>query len=100
VLAGVPAETVAGRFHAATISLIVELAVRAREELSLHTVAMSGGVFQNATLLAGACTALRQVGFSVLRHRIVPPNDGGIALGQLAVAAARSSETRGGTPCV
>ncbi|MDQ1720100.1 MAG: hydrogenase maturation protein HypF [Pseudonocardiales bacterium] len=100
VLAGVPAETIAGRFHAATISLIVELAVRAREELNLNTVAMSGGVFQNATLLAGACTALRQVGFSVLRHRIVPPNDGGIALGQLAVAAARSSETRGGTSCV
>jgi hydrogenase maturation protein HypF len=50
-----------------------------------HTVALSGGVFQNALLLRLVSRALRQNGFGVITHRVVPPNDGGIALGQLLV---------------
>jgi len=49
------------------------------------TVALSGGVFQNALLLRLALRGLRDKGFDVITHRSVPPNDGGIALGQLMV---------------
>jgi len=82
-LLGVPAALIGARFHAGVIALIVDLALRARESRRLDTVALSGGVFQNALILGGACTALRGRGFRVLRHTRVPPNDGGLALGQL-----------------
>jgi hydrogenase maturation protein HypF len=88
VRAGVDPGVAGARFHAAVVALLVELARRARAELCLDTVALTGGVFQNALLLAAACRALRAGGFTVLRHRRVPPGDGGLALGQLAVAAA------------
>ncbi len=82
-LAGVRPGVIGARFHMAVIGLIVALAVRARAAHDLHTVALSGGVFQNALLLGGACPALRRQGFTVLRHRRGPTNDGGLALGQL-----------------
>jgi hydrogenase maturation protein HypF len=55
----------------------------------LDTVALSGGVFQNALLLGGLCDRLESDGFGVLTHSRVPPNDAGISLGQVAVAMAR-----------
>ena len=88
--AGVAVEVAGARFHAAVVALVVELARRIREEQDLATVALSGGVFANALLLSGATRALRADGFTVLRHRRVPPNDGGLALGQLVVSAAGS----------
>ena len=54
-------------------------------------VALSGGVFQNVLLTTIVVPALERRGFEVFRHRKVPPNDGGIALGQLAVAGGRLS---------
>jgi hydrogenase maturation protein HypF len=51
-------------------------------------VVLSGGVFQSALLTREASARLRGEGFRVYRHRLVPPNDGGLSLGQLAVAAA------------
>ncbi|MFE6821798.1 carbamoyltransferase HypF [Streptomyces sp. NPDC057690] len=85
--AGVGPALVAARFHRAVTGLVHRICVRARERHGLDTVALTGGVFAN-TLLSSACrAALREDGFTVLRHRLVPPGDGGLALGQLMVAA-------------
>jgi hydrogenase maturation protein HypF len=85
--AGVP--SIAARFHNAVAGLVVSGAVRLRETTGLTTVALSGGVFQNLLLLERAVAGLEAEGFGVLVHHRVPPNDGGISLGQAAIASAR-----------
>jgi hydrogenase maturation protein HypF len=75
---------VGARFHAALVEAIVAIARRT----GVARVALSGGCFQNRLLLEGASERLEAAGFTVLLHRQVPPNDGGIALGQVLVAAA------------
>ncbi|MDJ0385077.1 carbamoyltransferase HypF [Streptomyces sp. G-G2] len=88
VLGGVRPSVIAARFHTALAALVGSLCARARDRHGLDTVALTGGVFAN-TLLSTACArVLRADGFTVLRHHLVPPNDGGLALGQLMVAAA------------
>jgi hydrogenase maturation protein HypF len=84
----VPKGVIGARFHHAVVALVVDLAVAARDGGAGDTVALTGGVFQNALLLSGARKALKAEGFTVLCHRQVPPNDGGLALGQVLVAAA------------
>ncbi len=86
VRGGVRAGVIGARFHHAVADLIVDLA-GANDALS-RTVALSGGVFQNALLLRLVVAGLRAKGFDVITHRRVPPNDGGIALGQLLVGNA------------
>jgi hydrogenase maturation protein HypF len=81
--ADVPAGLIGARFHHAVAGLIVDIAEAERD--ASQTVALSGGVFQNALLLRLALKGLRNKGFEVITHRRVPPNDGGIALGQLLV---------------
>lgn len=88
VRAGVDTGVVAARFHAAVAELTVQTAVAARTETGLDTVVLGGGVFQNALLLSSARRQLTAAGFTVLAPRRLPPNDGGIALGQLLVASA------------
>jgi hydrogenase maturation protein HypF len=66
-----------------------------RAETGLDAVVLSGGVFLNALLTAEAAARLEGEGFRVYRHRQVPPNDGGLCLGQLAVAAAHQRSEGG-----
>jgi hydrogenase maturation protein HypF len=88
VRAGVPAGVIGARFHRGVADLVAALAVLARDQGGGGTVALTGGVFQNALLLSSARRELRAAGFTVLCHRNVPPNDGGLALGQVVAAAA------------
>lgn len=78
--------SIAARFHTTLVALIAEVCRRMRTELSLNRVCLSGGCFQNARLLQGCMRALREDGFEVFFQREVPANDGGISLGQAAVA--------------
>ncbi|MGH3327834.1 MAG: carbamoyltransferase HypF [Streptomycetales bacterium] len=87
--AGVGSATIAARFHRGVAAAIVAGCERIRDEEGLAQVALSGGVFQNQLLLHLAVEGLEQRGFRVLVHHRVPPNDGGVSLGQVAVAAAR-----------
>lgn len=80
---GVPPGVIGARFHHAVAALIVDLAARERDASQL--VALSGGVFQNALLLHLTLKGLRANGIQAITHRAVPPNDGGVALGQLMV---------------
>ncbi|MEX0659289.1 MAG: carbamoyltransferase HypF [Egibacteraceae bacterium] len=87
---GTDVGVLAARFHNSLAAAVVETCVVLRDRTGLSTVALSGGVWQNLRLLGTAVDLLEQRGFTVLRHRQVPPNDGGISLGQAAVAAASS----------
>lgn len=87
--AGRPHAAMAAAFYTALVRLIVQVSLALRAETGLARVGLSGGVFQSRLLLAGAVGALRRQGFDVLLHRFAPPNDGGIALGQVAAAVAR-----------
>jgi len=89
---GVAANTMALRFHRGLTRALVEateqIALRARKKARLDTVALSGGSFQNRILFESVAASLRGAGFVVLAHAEVPANDGGLALGQAAIAAA------------
>lgn len=89
--ADVPVPVIAARFHNGVAALVVDAASRIRERTGLGVVALSGGVFQNMLLLERTASGLADAGFDVLTHHRVPPNDGGISLGQAAVATARQS---------
>jgi hydrogenase maturation protein HypF len=84
-----PAPVVAARFHNTLAAAILEMCLRMRRESGIGRVCLSGGTFQNMRLLGLAARALRAAGFELFLHRRVPPNDGGIALGQAAIAAER-----------
>jgi hydrogenase maturation protein HypF len=88
-LAGVATTIIAGRFHNSLVRLLVDACDLVREQTGINLVALSGGVMQNALLFTRLHRALADRGFEVLSHTLAPPNDGGISLGQVAVAAAR-----------
>ena len=91
---GVPAPVIAARFHHGVAALIEAGCLAMRDRYGLGAVALSGGVFQNLLLLHATVSRLQARGFRVLLHSRVPCNDGGISLGQAAVAAVLA----GGTP--
>lgn len=85
VLNGESLERLASRFHVTLVKLFVDIAHQARADTGLNTVALSGGVFQNQVLVEALLPALTKARFTVLTHRAVPPNDGGLALGQALI---------------
>jgi hydrogenase maturation protein HypF len=82
-----PAAEIAARFHCAVATLVERLALQAREQTGIEVVALGGGVFANSLLLSTSLRLLESQGFTVLRPRLLPPNDGGIALGQILVGS-------------
>ena len=88
-LNGVPVPVISGRFHNTLTQLFAALCHEIRSDTGLDRVVMSGGVFQNATLLTGLSAALAKMGFKVYSQKLVPANDGGISLGQAVAAAAK-----------
>lgn len=86
--AGAHPRRIASRFHATLVELAASVCSRLRERTGLDLVALGGGVFNNALLAERIPARLSQDGFRCLLPRQVPPNDGGLSLGQLAIAAA------------
>jgi hydrogenase maturation protein HypF len=91
---GRDAAVIARRFHATVADIVARACSRLREQTGLGVVALSGGVFQNALLTEGVVDRLEGDGFRVYRHRRVPPGDGGLSLGQLAIAAVQDHRPR------
>ena len=86
VLANKPRGWIAAVFHNTISAIVIEMCRRLRTAEGIRNVCLTGGTFQNLYLLEHAVTALRSDGFEVFLHSKVPPNDGGIALGQAVIA--------------
>lgn len=88
IRADVGTARISARFHHSLIAAVALTARRIAASLGIRRIALSGGVFQNRLLLEGVHRHLTRNGFEVLCHRRTPTNDGGIAFGQAAIAAA------------
>ena len=91
---GTAGGVISRRFHTTIVELIASVCDYIRKSMRVDAVVLSGGVFMNALLSAEANTRLNDDGFRVYRHRLVPCNDGGLSLGQLAIAAALAEGAR------
>jgi hydrogenase maturation protein HypF len=89
---GVPKESISSKFHIGLAELIVDISDLLRAETRINKVCLSGGVFQNIILRTEATKRLREKDFGVYNHEKIPPNDGGISAGQVAVAMKRLKE--------
>jgi hydrogenase maturation protein HypF len=88
-LSGAPASLIAARFHNGVATMVLEVCQAIKQNTGCQLVALSGGVWQNVTLVAKTLRLLQLDGFIVYTHHQVPPNDGGLALGQAIIAAHR-----------
>jgi len=89
LIRGFPRSFISGKFHRTIARLVVETCRRIRLESGLDRAVLSGGVFQNTLLLEWVFHGLKQAGFEVYTHHLVPTNDGGISLGQAVIAHMR-----------
>jgi hydrogenase maturation protein HypF len=96
VRAGIEVGRIAARFHYGLAAAVVRAVQSVAAKTGLGTAALSGGVFQNVVLLERVVAGLEAAGLRVLVHSRVPPNDGGISLGQAAIAAARDRAAANG----
>jgi len=87
VVQHVTKRVIARRFHSTLVAMISAACDRIREQTHLDAVVLSGGCFMNALMTKGTCARLMASGFRVYRNHLVPPGDGGLSLGQLAIAA-------------
>ena len=94
VKAARPTCEISAVFHVTVAEIVFQMCEQMRKETSLNVVALSGGCFQNRSLLRRTVGPLRERGFRVLMHRRVPCNDGGLSLGQAVVACHRAREDR------
>jgi hydrogenase maturation protein HypF len=90
---GVAPAEISARFHQAVAELVRDLASSVRADTGLNVVVLGGGVFQNVRLLQATGRLLEDAGFAVLRPSLLPANDGGIALGQIMIAASLQEGT-------
>ncbi len=95
----IPVPIMAARFHKGLANTLVLMALRLCEKHDIETVALSGGVFQNSTLLELVITGLETNKLKVLTHSQIPANDGGIAVGQAVIGAANSILQDGRQSC-
>lgn len=86
---GLAIPLIAWRFHLSIARMLTEMCLQIRQQSGLNVVALSGGVFQNRLLLEMLIKFLAEQTFQISINQRVPPNDGGISLGQAAIAAAR-----------
>ncbi len=86
---------ISARFHNGASKMVVEVCEQLRERTGINQVTVSGGVFQNFWLLSRIKSWLEEQGFKVYAHRLVPPNDGGICLGQAAIGLRRIKDVLG-----
>lgn len=89
VLAGIPTSKISARFHNGLAEAVRETVQKISRDTSLRSVVLSGGVWQNITLLQKTISLLNKDGFEIYIHREVPTNDGGLSLGQAYIAASR-----------
>jgi hydrogenase maturation protein HypF len=86
-LSGVPVPKISARFHNGLAEICRTVCLEVREKFGITEVALSGGVWQNVTLLGRSLSLLQESGFRVYIHQQVPTNDGGLSLGQAVIAA-------------
>ena len=89
VMAGVHISKISARFHNGLAECVREICLKIKSETGIDEVALSGGVWQNITLLGRTLSLLKSNGFRVYIHREVPTNDGGLSLGQAVIAATK-----------
>ena len=86
LLRGTDRSEISARFHSTVAHVFADAARASRDQTGINVVGLSGGVFQNVVLFDLLCDLLFADGFNVLTHSLVPTNDGGLALGQAAIA--------------
>jgi len=82
---GISIPRISARFHNSLAEMVLEMSIHLREKHHLNQVALSGGVWQNMTLLNKTVKNLKSANFQILLHQHIPPNDGGLALGQVVI---------------